>query len=199
MLGRSLPNPAQRIQDFFVQNGLTADLCFADIAEMRLVIVSADLNSGKPVLYGEEPNAKILDALLMSTALPPWTMPVKKQSQYLMDGGVLSNLPIEPALRMGAKQIVALDLLDARELFSTGNKFGYFLDRLTYSVQQRQVDLELKLAKAQGVPVFYVNLVGRELIPLWDFHHTEDLIEQGYQITQQALSQDRSFPARISS
>lgn len=195
MLGRSLPNPAHRIQDFFVQNGLTPDLCFADVAQMRLVIVSADLNSGKPVLYGEELDTKILDALLMSTALPPWTMPVKKQSQYLMDGGVLSNLPIEPALRMGATQIVALDLLDARELFGTGNKFGYFLDRLTYSVQQRQVDLELELAKALGVPVFYVDLVGRESVPLWDFRHTEDLIEQGYQMTQQALSQDHSFLA----
>lgn len=197
MLGRSLPNPAQRIREFFVQNGLTPDLCFSQIQQLRLVIVSADLNSGKPVLYGGEPDAKILDALLMSTALPPWNMPVKKQSQYLMDGGVLSNLPIEPALRMGARRVIALDLLDARELFGAGNRFGYFLDRLSYSVQQRQVDLELELARTKGVPVFYLDLVARDIVPLWDFKHTEELMEQGYEITQRAIDQDEIFQSKM--
>jgi NTE family protein len=199
MLGRSSTNPAHRIQDFFIQNGLTPDLCFSDIQHLHLVIVTADLNSGKPVLYGEEPEAKVLDALLMSTALPPWNMPVKKQSQFLMDGGVLSNLPIQPALRIGATHIVALDLLDARELFGVGNKFGYFLDRLTFSVQQRQVDLELELAKAQGVPVFHLGLIGNETVALWDFHHTQELIAQGYEMTQRAITASpdlfSSFPA----
>ena len=189
MLGRSSINPAHRIQEFFVQNGLTPDLCFSDCQGPRLIIVSADLNSGRPVLYGESQDDKVLDALLMSTALPPWNMPVKKQSQYLIDGGVLSNLPIEAAVRMGATHIVALDLLDTRELFGPNHKFGYFLDRLSFAVQQRQVDLELGLAKAKGVPVFYLNLIGKELIPLWDFHHTIELITQGYEITQQTISQ----------
>ena len=189
MLGRSSINPAHRIQDFFIQNGLTPDLSFSNCQGPRLIIVSADLNSGRPVLYGESQEDKVLDALLMSTALPPWNMPVQKQSQYLMDGGVLSNLPIEAALRMGATHIIALDLLDARELFGQGNKFGYFLDRLSFAVQQRQVDLELGLSKAKGVPVFHINLVGKELVPLWDFHHTADLIPQGYEIAQQAISQ----------
>lgn len=189
MLGRSSTNPAQRIRDFFIQNGLTPELCFSDLRGPRLIIVSADLNSGRPVLYGEAPDDKVLDALLMSTALPPWNMPVKKQSQYLMDGGVLSNLPIQAALRMGATQIIALNLLDARELFGTGNKFGYFLDRLTFSVQQRHADLELELAKAQGVAIFYLNLVGKAPVALWDFRRTAELIDQGYELTQQTLSQ----------
>jgi predicted acylesterase/phospholipase RssA len=130
----------------------------------------------------------------MSTALPPWTMPVKNETQYLMDGGVLSNLPIEPALRIGATQIVALDLLDARELFGAGNRFGHFLDRLTFSVQKRQGDLELALARAQGVPVFYLELIGRDPVPLWDFHHIDDMIATGYEITQQAIAMNNDFP-----
>ena len=173
MLGRSSTNPAQRIRDFFIQNGLTPELCFSDLTGPRLIIVSADLNSGRPVLYGEAPDDKVLDALLMSTALPPWNMPVKKQSQYLMDGGVLSNLPIQAALRMGATQIIALNLLD----------------RLTFSVQQRHADLELELAKAQGVAIFYLNLVGKAPVALWDFRRTAELIDQGYELTQQTLSQ----------
>lgn len=193
MLERSSVNPSQRIRDFFILNGLRPEMRFSDIRRPRLVIVSADLNSGKPVLHGDALDENVLDGLLMSTALPPWTMPVKKESRYLMDGGVLSNLPIEPALRMGAHQIVALDLLDARELFGAANRFGHFLDRLTFALQKRQVDLELELAKAQGVPVFYLELTGKDPLPLWDFQHTDELIARGYELTQQAISQNGQF------
>lgn len=191
MLGRSSINPSQRIQEFFVQHGLNVDMRFSDIQRPQLVIVSSDLKTGKPVLHGDEPDEKILESLLLSTALPPWTMPVKSNSRYLMDGGVLSNLPIEPALRMGATHIVALDLLDSREVFGEGNRFGYFLDRLTFAVQKRQVDLELELAKARGASVLYLDLVGEETIPLWDFHHTRDLIARGYEITKEALTEQQ--------
>jgi NTE family protein len=189
MLGRSPANPSSRIQDFFVQHGITPDLCFSDFKQPRLIIVSSDLNTGRPVLHGESPEARILDALLMSTALPPWTMPVKKHRQYLMDGGVLSNLPIEPALQAGATDIVALDLIDSREIFDSSNRFGYFIDRLTFAVEKRQVDLELSLAQARGVTVFYIDLIGKEPIPWWDFHHTDELIDRGYEMTQRAISQ----------
>lgn len=90
--------------------------------------------------------------------------------------------------------MVALDLLDARELFGAGNRFGHFLDRLTFSLQKRQVDLELELAKAQGVPVFYLELTGQDPIPLWDFRHTDELIARGFEITQQVIAQSHGFP-----
>ena len=59
-----------------------------------------------------QPDEKILDALLLSTALPPWFMPDRKQGQYLMDGGFANDLPIESALKAGATAIVAIDLVD---------------------------------------------------------------------------------------
>jgi NTE family protein len=197
MLERSSVNLSQRIRDFFILKGLTDEMRFSDIHGPRLIIVSADLNSGKPVLHGDTLDEKVLDGLLMSTALPPWTMPAKKESRYLMDGGVLSNLPIEPALRMGATHMVALDLLDARELFGAGNRFGHFLERLTFSLQKRQADLELELAKAQGVPVFYLELTGKEPIPLWDFQQTDELFARGYEITQQAIAQNDDFSSLV--
>jgi NTE family protein len=87
---------------------LTPGLRFGDFHEARLIIVSADLKTGKPVLHGTSPDEDVLEALLVSTALPPWVMPARKRDRYLMDGGVVSNLPIEPALRAGATEIVAL-------------------------------------------------------------------------------------------
>jgi NTE family protein len=190
MLGRSSVNPSQRLRGFFIDHGLAPELRFADVKQLRLIIVSADLNTGKPVLHGESSDDGILDALLVSTALPPWVMPVRKKGQFLMDGGVVSSLPIEPAMLAGATKIVALDLTDPRETFGANTQFGFFLDRLTFAVEQRHVDLELGLAKASGIPVFHINLTGKESIPLWDFHHADELIARGNEITQQAISQN---------
>jgi len=82
MFGRSSQDPSRHLRDFLISQGLTPELCFADINQAQLVIVSSDLNTGKPILHGESPQDKVLDALLLSTALPPWFMPVRKQEQY---------------------------------------------------------------------------------------------------------------------
>ena len=192
MVNRSSSDPSRRLRDFFISHGLTPELSFSDIHQPNLVIVSADLNSGKPILHGTMPDDKILDALLLSTALPPWFMPVRKQDRYLMDGAVVSNLPVEPALKLGATQIVALDLIDSREMLGEGDGFRGFLDRLLYSVEQRQIDLELELAEARGIPLLYLGLTGVTAIPIWDFSHTDELIAQGYDITRCAIEDQRA-------
>jgi NTE family protein len=193
MFGRSASDPSHRIRNFIIANGITSEMRFSEFKQPRLVIVSADLNTGTPVLHGEHPDDKILEALLISTALPPWSMPVKKQDQYLMDGGVESNLPIEPALKCGATKIVALDLMDTRGLLSKRNGVGGFVDRLIIAMEKRHADLELELAKARGVPILLLDLVGESPVPLWDFRHTEELIAQGYKIAQRVINDDSLF------
>ena len=180
MLRASPAGPAQRLRDFFMANGILPDLTFADMHSPRLIIVSSDLNTGKPVLHGQDAGDNVLEALLASTALPPWVMPKKTKEQYLMDGAIVSSLPIEPALEAGATDIVALDLMDARDPFGEAHGFGILVNKMAYAVEQRQVDLELKLAKARGVPVLYMDLVAEQLVAIWDFQHTHELIQRGY-------------------
>jgi NTE family protein len=193
MLRRTNLKPAQRIRDFFISQGITPDLTFSDIPDHNLIIVSSDLNTGQPVLHGGNPDESILDALLLSTALPPWVMPVKKQDHYLMDGSVVSNLPIEPALREGATQIVAFDLLDTRSMFGPTEGMLDFLDRLYIAVEKRQTDLEIELAVSRGIPLLHLNLIAGTTFPFWDFQYSEKLIEQGRAITQQALETSPEF------
>ena len=191
MFGRSVKDPAQRIRDFFIKHGITSELCFADIGQPRLVIVSSDLNTGQPVLHGLEPEEAVLEALLLSTALPPWVMPVKRQGRYEMDGGLVSNLPIEPALQAGATEIIALDLIDTREPMGS-NRLTGILGKVSMAVEKRQADLELELAKARGVPTLYFDLVGKTPILLWDFQHSDELIAEGYEIAYRVLEEKRA-------
>jgi len=187
MLGRSGGDPAARLREFIIAQGLTPELTFAALQKPRLVVVSADLNAGKPVLHGLDEAENVLDSILLSTTLPPWFKPIRKQDAYLVDGGMVSNLPIEPALRMGATHIVALDLMDSRAWQKDRNAVTGFLGRLTYSVERRYTDLELALAKAQGVPTLYLGLSEGLQIPFWDFQHTDEMIAQGYEIATRVL------------
>jgi NTE family protein len=193
MFGRSLTDPARRLKDFFIANGLTPDLCFCDVTGPPLFIVSADLDTGKPVIHGQFPEENILDALLLSTALPPWFMPSRKQGRYLMDGGVVSNLPVESALNLGATHIVALDLADTREMYAGNNALVGFLDRLSTAVEQRESYLELELARARGIPVLYLGLLGDFAVPYWNFQHTERLIELGFDIAHRAIGENAAL------
>jgi len=192
MFGRSSRDPSRHLRDFLIANGITPELCFAEIKQPQLILVSSDLNTAKPVLHGVLPKDKVLDALLLSTALPPWFMPVSKQGRYLMDGAVVSHLPVEPALKIGATEIVGLDLSASLEMLDAGDGVRGFFNRLIRSVERRQIDLELELAEARGIPVLYIGLQLESSIQIWDFHHTDELIARGHEIAQRVIEDQRS-------
>ncbi|RME48563.1 MAG: hypothetical protein D6791_03030 [Chloroflexi bacterium] len=188
LFNRPQEHPRYRIRNFFVSHGLSPDLRFGDIQGPRLILVATDLNNGCPVLYGEDPEQSVLEGLLASTALPPWTYPLEVGDHLLMDGGVVSNLPIEPALSQGATEIIALDLAEPRAVAPSASGFGPFLTKLTITVEQRQIDLEMALAEARGVPVHRIALRADAPIPLWDFTHADTLITRGYEIAQREIA-----------
>lgn len=193
MFGRSRVDPSRNIKELFISYGVKPDLCFSATQHPALVIVSSDLNTGKPVLYGLDPDENILDSLLLSTALPPWVMPVRKQGRLLVDGGIISSLPVEPALHAGATGIVALDLVDIRETPGVNIKLANFVSKISNAVEKRQSDLEIELAEALGIPTLYLDLMGEKPIPLWDFRHSENLIDHGYEIARQNLEDQTDF------
>jgi NTE family protein len=176
-----------RIREFAISNGLTSDLRFKDLG-VRVYPVAADLNSVRPVIFGLDPEESVLDCVLASMALPPWMAPIERNGYYLMDGGAVSNLPIEAALLQGATEIIALDLFDQKDIPSGQNGFGNFFAKLDLTIENRQAELEMNLAAAHGVPVRHIKLTSEPPVPLWDFRHSIELIERGYQLTTQAIS-----------
>jgi NTE family protein len=179
---------SHRMEEFFISVGITPDLCFHQIQGIRLGLVSTDLDSGETVVYGRDPDQSVLEGLMASIALPPWFAPIEKDGHLIIDGGALSNLPIEPALMMGAKAIIALDLNDPSGLLGNNNGHGQYLQKLIFAIAQRQICLEMELASARGVPVHYVSLRSSPSVPIWDFRTHRDLFRIGYEIMQQKLS-----------
>ena len=187
LLKRPTRTLSQRLEKFFIAHGLSSEIRFRDIAGVRLGLLATDLNSGSPVLYGQDLDQSILEGLLASIALPPWITPLEKEGLLLIDGGAISCLPIESALAMGATEIIALDLFDGREAMAELSSPGQLVSKLVNTVEKRQTELEMALAQAHGVPVRRLNLVAQEPVALWNFQRTPELIETGYTTTQTAI------------
>ncbi len=169
------------LRDFLVTNGLRPDLRFEDLT-CPLYVVAADLNSGQRVVFGDDPGYSVLEGVLASTALPPWVAPLEREGRWLMDGGAVSNLPLEAAMERGAQQIIALDLSDWRDIPLETQGFGPFLGKLMTTVEMRHTELELALVQSQEVEVRHVLLRAVQPVPLQEFRFSLDLIEQGYEI-----------------
>lgn len=177
-----------KIREFAIENGITPELRFADLKSPYLYPVAADLNSGQPVVFGVNSQDSVLDGILASMSLPPWMIPIEKDGQYLMDGGAVSNLPIEAALEQGATEIIALDLLDPEEEDdSVEPGIKPFLWKLNRTVEVRQLELEKKLAEARGVKVRHILLRSEPWVPMWDFRKSVELMDHGYYLTRQAM------------
>ncbi len=170
----------QQMRDFYIRNGLAPDITFADITHPRIYCIATDLNRYQPYIFGLHPHDRLLDGVMASSAIPPWIPPLRMGKEWLMDGGALSNLPVEPAISLGAAEIIALDLFEPRPPDLEARGFSPFLEKLLTSVEHRQIAMELALAEAKGVPVHHWRLRFREMIPVWDFSQTEALIQTGY-------------------
>jgi hypothetical protein len=119
----------------------------------------------------------------------------------LIDGGALCCLPIEPALGLGASEIIALDLLDFRGLRSMPEGVAQFVYKYITAVENRQAELELALAAARRIPVRYLQLLAPEPVPIWDFKRSPELMNCGYELAWQAIPtwqvERRSFWSRF--
>ncbi len=194
LIGRGGAHMEDRILPFLAEHGLGPELCFGDLRGIPVRLVAADLNQARPQVYGADPAGSVLEGVLASAALPPWIRPLAQHDHLLLDGGFISNVPIQAALEERAATIIALDISDPRSVIGLeAGGFGVWLDKLAHTLLQRQLDLELALAAAQRVEVRHLRLRFDHLVAIWDFRYTEALMAAGYALAKAAIT---DWPAR---
>lgn len=189
LLRRTQRARQEQLRELLIAQGLEPHLRFGDIRDVRVGMVAADMNTYEMVVYGARPEDSVLEGVLASTALVPWLPPLEVDGRYLIDGGAVSNVPIQVAMDWGATEIIALDLSDDRVLQQNTQGITVFMTRLLYMVSYRQTALELALAEARGLPVQYVHLQASEPLAIWDFSRTEALFAEGYAAMKRALAE----------
>ena len=184
----------KKIKNFFISMGITPDLTFKDFKGIQVGLVSADIESGELVIYGLDQNESVLEGLLSSIALPPWFFPYQKGERLLVDGGAFSNLPIEAAIKIGATEIIALDVDSANSISSDDLLIYQYVEKYLYALNRRHASLEMALAEAQGIPVHYIDFLGLANDPTWDFKNYKPLIKKGYEKTRKLIREGNIAP-----
>lgn len=80
-----------------------------DIRELELEFgcVATELGTGREVWLRD---GRLLDAVRASMTLPGVFTPVKRDGQYLLDGGLVNPVPVSLARAMGAQVVIAVNL-----------------------------------------------------------------------------------------
>ena len=85
--------------------------CPFDSLPIPLRCVAVDVREFSEVVLD---SGNVAGAIRASMSVPLAFTTVEQDSMLLVDGGLLNNLPVDVARRMGADYVIAIDLMDAR-------------------------------------------------------------------------------------
>lgn len=183
----------QRLRRFLIARA--PDITTFGKLPLPLYVVATDLRSGKPHVFGDDPDEPVLDAVMASTAFPPVYPPVRHGDSWLVDGGVSSSLPLNVAIQRGATEIYALDNFTPQpESLPDHLPVWTVTDLSLRSMLAQQVRDELAMARLQaGVLVYYIPVPFESDDSIWDVEPIGKYVDLGYATTHTYLRR-RNLP-----
>jgi NTE family protein len=153
---------------------------FGDIQGTELYVTAVDLHAGVLRVFGMNPSDSLVDAVMASTALPPFLSPWEYQGREYVDGGVLSDLPIRVALQTKATEVYAIGV-HAPQRAKKGLRgvlgvIGRVVNIVSY---QRLLDELGWCTMVADRDIHYIGVEAFEGLRFWDFSRTEEMIEKG--------------------
>lgn len=163
----------ERIEEFVLKKVSAREL---QQLKIPLTIVATDIQNGEPVLLQ---TGSVARAVRASSAIPGIFIPVRNQGKLLVDGGVLNNVPVDVARKMGADIVIAVNLGGGRKAAQVNNVF----DAIVQSLHLMSIEgTEARLKNADVVIEPQVSHIG-----LIDFSRKKELLALGIQAAEQAL------------
>lgn len=182
----------------FQRYGITPAHTFGNWPAIPFYVTATDLRTGRLHVFGDNPNDRILDAMMASSALTPFHPPWEVNGERYVDGGTVTPLPIRTALERKATEIYALHIFDpSKEIKEPGLVRGVVgvLSRSVDTMLRMQAQHDLLLAQRAGVRLHHIQLAPAKPLPLTDFTKTDELIEAGYATTREFLAATHAQPA----
>lgn len=166
----------------FILRWIPADATFAEYIRPRLYVVATRLSDGCLRVFGDRPDDRILDGLMASTAIPPLLPPWRVDGEDYVDGGVLTDLPLQVAGLRGADEIIGL---------LSGVHFGPWENgalrgalattaRAVSILLERQADMEAEALRGRpGIRLDVIRLQAEMDPGFWNFEQAEALAAAG--------------------
>ncbi len=167
----------ERIEEFVLKKVSAREL---QQLKIPLTVVATDIQNGELVLLQ---TGSVARAVRASSAIPGIFIPVRHQGKLLVDGGVLNNVPVDVARKMGAQVVIAVDLGGGKKATQVNNIF----DAIVQSLQLMAIEsTAARLRDADVVIRPQVSDIG----PI-DFSKKKELLTLGIQAAEQALPRIR--------
>jgi NTE family protein len=178
----------RRLREYVEQALPSGVRTFGDL-RIPLYVTICHLATHTLYVCGHDHRQPLIDAVLTSAAVPGFFRPTYHQGQAFVDGGVVSNLPVQVAVALGATEIWALDLAfsyqDDLELRSALDIAGYAIRRPLYDLTLHELE---RAVCVPGVTVHHIALPSYPNLPLGDFSKTEAMLAEGERIAQAYLA-----------
>ncbi|MEK6571478.1 MAG: patatin-like phospholipase family protein [Bacteroidota bacterium] len=176
--GQRLTNMLNRL----ILQGLYRSTPTFDDLKCSFRVVVTDLVSGKRVVLGR---GDLTEALRASATVPLVFSPVKKDSMLLMDGGLVSNIPVDVARQEGMDLVIAVN---ATSPFRSADQLvapWETADQIISIMQQLSNQEQLRKADVVVAPQLGSHLSS-------DFTSLDSLINLGEQAGEEKVAEIRS-------
>lgn len=173
---------------FLQQWGTTPATRFGELGAVPFYATATHLATGQLHVFGDNPNDRVLDALMASTALTPMHPPWEVDGERYIDGGTITPLPLRVALERGATEVYALHIVEQKDGSRSKSLARGIVGLLTNSMStmlRLQAQHDLLLAEiAKRVQLHYICIPIPNAPEGTDFSQADRLMEQGYQAAQ---------------
>ena len=169
---------------------------FKDL-KVPCIVTATSLRTGQLRLFSSDANELLLDALLSSTAIPPFYPPYRYQDELLADGALVANLPISQAIMRGARTIYTLEIVDESSAGAELGMLGTLASSLNAMLsrqhaQERQITA---LGRKRGVVIHDIRLTSGQNLAYNDFSHGAELVAAGERAALAYLDAHPAAPA----
>lgn len=161
--------------------------CFGDLA-IPFYVTIAHLDTFSLYIYGDDPTAPVIDAVLTSAAIPGVFKPTRANGEAFYDGGVVSNLPVKVAAARGATEIWAIDLAltmeTPRKVRGILPILGQTITPMLYNSMLRELE---EVQQLPGVTLHHVPIYEYQRVGLGDFSQVENMLAAGERVLRAYL------------
>ena len=160
-------------------------------------LTAADLISRRLYLFGEDPAAPLVDAIMASSSIPVYQDPVDYGDLQLVDGGVVACVPCSVAMDKGADVIYAVNVAHGTEALPRVSGILNILMRTIDTFIGQSLFADLKRAEDDPrVELHHIHITDFSHLPFNDFDHIDEMFVAGKAATDRYLENPAPLDVR---
>jgi len=185
--------PSYGIRELIRRNLPVGVRTFGDL-KMPCYLTAVDLQTSRLYLFGEDPQAPLVEAVLASVSVPGIHPPVAYHGLQLVDGGVVAAAPAGVAMDKGATTLYVVNVGYGGEKRKPVHGVLNVLKRVldTFTVQSLLDDLDHAQADPH-IELHHIHITAFKDLPFNDFSHIDEMIEAGRQAAERYLAHPHPY------